>query len=188
MSTTAAVRVAIDLMHVPSRVRYARAAPLPADVAILLQIAAGDEAAEVAAAEAVDRPRDTIRQASAFFIEQILLGPDSDSYRVLGADRTASTSELRRNMALLLRWLHPDMHHDHSIFAGRVTAAWETLKTADRRAAYDRERIMRPRQKRMRKDRSRAGSTITKLWRVPRPSFLRRAILLLRGAFPGNTG
>ena len=181
MCTTAAVRVAIDLMHVPSRVRYARAAPLPADVAILLQIAAGDEAAEVDAAEAVDRPRDTIRQASAFFIEQILLGPESDSYRVLGADRTASTSELRRNMALLLRWLHPDMHHDHSIFAGRVTAAWETLKTPERRAAYDRQWTVRTPKKRMHKSRSATSTGLTSLGRLPRRSFLRRAILLLRG-------
>ena len=50
-----------------------------------------------------------VREASAFFIEQILLGPDADSYRVLGADRNAAAAELRRNMALLLRWLHPDM-------------------------------------------------------------------------------
>ena len=179
MST--AVRVAIDLMHVPSRVRYVRDAPLPADVTILLQIAAGDEAAEIAAAAAVDRPRHVVRRASAFFIEQILLGPDADSYRVLGADRKASAPELRRNMALLLRWLHPDMHHDHSIFAGRVTAAWETLKTPERRTAYDREQMLRPRKKRARKGGLRESTSIAKKWRAPRPSFLRRAILLLRG-------
>ena len=181
MSTTAAIRVAIDLMHVPSRVRYARLAPLPADVTILLQIAAGDQAAEVAAAEAVDRTREKVRQASVFFIEQVLLGPDTDSYRVLGVDRKASASELRRNMALLLRWLHPDMHHSHSIFAGRVIAAWENLKTPERRAAYDRERMVSPRKKVRRKGGGPSSSRGSKLVPAPRPSFLRRALLLLRG-------
>ena len=86
-----------------------------------------------------------MRKASAFFIEQILLDPEADSYRVLGADRSATASELRRNMALLLRWLHPDMDRrgTRSMFAGRVTGAWETLKTPERRAAYDKDRSTR---------------------------------------------
>ena len=45
-------------------------------------------------------------------------------------------------MALLLRWLHPDIVHngDRSIFVGRVTGAWESLKTRERRARYDLDR------------------------------------------------
>ena len=43
-------------------------------------------------------------------------------------------------MALLLRWLHPDLdrHGERSVFAARVTRAWNDLKTQERRAAYDR--------------------------------------------------
>ena len=128
-----------------------------------------------------------VRQASAFFIEQILLGPDADSYRVLGADRKASAPELRRNMALLLRWLHPDMHHDHSIFAGRVTAAWETLKTPERRAAYDkdsstREANVRPRRAKSVRPRGRDEAAGRRFgWREPRRGFLQRALALLFG-------
>ena len=42
-------------------------------------------------------------------------------------------------MALLTRWLHPDMdrHGEHAVFVGRVTKAWNDLKTPERRAAYD---------------------------------------------------
>jgi hypothetical protein len=42
-------------------------------------------------------------------------------------------------MALLLRWLHPDLdrHGERKVFATRVTRAWNDLKTPDRRAAYD---------------------------------------------------
>ena len=50
-----------------------------------------------------------VRLAATFFIEQILFAPHADSYRVLGASPQASASELRRNVALLLRWLHPDL-------------------------------------------------------------------------------
>jgi hypothetical protein len=140
MPDASAVRVAIDLIQVPSRVRFLRSEPLPEGVPLVLRIAAGDDAAEIAAAEAVGRPRELVREACAFFIEQILLTSDADSYRLLGADRHASAADLRRNMALLLRWLHPDMHHDHSMFAGRVIAAWSAIKTPERRAAYDSER------------------------------------------------
>jgi curved DNA-binding protein CbpA len=108
----------------------------------LLRIAAGDEEAIGEATEVAGRSRDVVREAVAFFIEQILLSPDADSYRVLGANPEATSAELRRNMALLLRWLHPDLdpHAGRSVFATRVTLAWNDLKTSDRRAAYDRLR------------------------------------------------
>ena len=139
MNHATALRVAIDLLHMPSRVRLVKAAPLPAGVLDLLRIAAGDEELIREAIEFAGRSRDVIRDAVTFFIEQILLSPDADSYRVLGAGPEATSAELRRNMALLLRWLHPDLdpRAGRSIFATRVTLAWNDLKTLDRRAAYD---------------------------------------------------
>jgi hypothetical protein len=139
MSERMALRIAIDLMHVPSQVRLLRLVPLPDDVLVLLRVAAGDDEAETAAALLTGRSRDVVRQAATFFIEQILFAPNADSYRVLGTSSQASASELRRNVALLLRWLHPDLDHpgERSIFIGRVTAAWNDLKTPERRAAYD---------------------------------------------------
>ncbi len=139
MSERMALKIAIDLMHVPSQVRLVRAEPLPDGVLALLRIAAGDDEAERAAALLIDRPCDMVSQAAAFFIEQILFAPNADSYRVLGANPQASAGELRRNVALLLRWLHPDLDPERgrSIFVGRVTAAWNDVKTPERRAAYD---------------------------------------------------
>jgi hypothetical protein len=140
MDHAAALKLAIDLMHFPSQVRFVRSAPLPDDVLILLRIAAGDEEAINEAAESAGRSRDVIRQAAAFFIEQMLLYPGADSYRVLGARPEVTYRELRRNMALLLRWLHPDRDRqgERGVFATRVTRAWSDLKTQERRAAYDR--------------------------------------------------
>src|SRR5687767_14390104 len=128
-----ALQVATDLLHVPSGVRQIRSAPLPENVLILLRVAAGDEEATREASALAGRSHETVHQAAAFFIEQILLSPDADSYRILGATLDATRDELRRNMALLLRWLHPDLDRqgDRSIFAGRVTRAWEQLKTQE---------------------------------------------------------
>jgi len=141
MSDRVAVKIAIDLMHVPSQVRLFRSGPLPDGVPMLLRIAAGDDEAESTAALLTDRSRDIVRQAATFFVEQILFAPNADSYRVLGAAPQATAGELRRNVALLLRWLHPDMdpRGERSIFIGRVTTAWNDLKTPERRAAYDDE-------------------------------------------------
>ena len=137
-----ALRIALDLRSVPSRVHHVRAEPLPEGVPLLLRIAAGEPDAERRALELIDRPLTEIREAAAFFIEQILLAPDASSYRVLGTTPEASSAELRRNMALLMRWLHPDVEceGERNVFAGRVTSAWDDLKTPERRAAYDRRR------------------------------------------------
>lgn len=141
-----AMKAAINLLHVPSRVRPMRSAALPEGVATLLQIAAGDAEVTRQAAERTGRTPAVVHEAAAFFIEQILLAPEADSYRVLGTHQFATSAELRRNMAMLLKWLHPDMERnatgngsDRSIFAGRVTLAWDDLKTPERRAAYDAE-------------------------------------------------
>ena len=139
MDHAPALKLAFDLMHFPSQVRPMRAAPLPDDLLVLLRIAASDEEMTLQAMKLSGRSHQAVQEAAGFFIEQILLFPDADSYRVLGAGPEATSGELRRNMALLLRWLHPD--HDRQgerlVFAGRVTRAWNDLKTPERRAAYD---------------------------------------------------
>jgi hypothetical protein len=139
MEDMTALKSAIDLIHIPSRVRHVRSNPLPDGMLLLLRVAAGDESATEIAAGFASRPAGVVREAAAFFIEQILLSPEADSYRVLGASRDATCGELRRNMVLLLKWLHPDTQRegDRSVFAGRVILAWDDLKTPERRRAYD---------------------------------------------------
>ena len=140
MDATGSVKLAIDLVQCPSQVRALRSGPLPGGMLSLLRIAAGDEEVTKEAAATLNRSYDMVREAAGFFVEQILLHPDADSYRVLGARPGASYAELRRNMTLLLRWLHPDLdpNGERTVFAARVTRAWNDLKTEDRRVAYDR--------------------------------------------------
>jgi hypothetical protein len=141
MEHATAVEAAIYLMRFPSQMRLIRSRPLPDGVLALLRIAAADDEVTRQAAAWVGRSPETIRQAAGFFIEQILLYPDADSYRVLGATPVTSNEDLRRNMALLLRWLHPDLDHgERSVFATRVTRAWNDLKTRERRDTYDRSK------------------------------------------------
>jgi hypothetical protein len=139
MTHHSTIWMALDLLQSPSGVKRLRASPLPDDVNTLLRIAAGDDEAANQAADATRQSPNKIREAAAFYVEQILLHPDADHYRVLGARPDASAAELRRNMAWLIRWLHPDQHNggERSVFAGRVTKAWSELKTEERRAAYD---------------------------------------------------
>ena len=140
MARVMALKLAIDLLHFPARARSLRTAPLPEGVLDVIRIAAGDEEALKRAAETVDRSREIVREAAEFYVEQVLLYPGADSYRVLGAKPDASYEELRHAMALLLRWLHPDggRHGARAVFASRVTEAWNDLKTQDRRKAYER--------------------------------------------------
>jgi hypothetical protein len=139
MGDMAAVRAAIDILLIPSRVEQAREAALPGGMSVLLEVAAGNGEAVRRAAERTGRPAELVRQAAVFFIEQVLLSQSSDSYRVLGATAMVTAGELRRNMALLQKWLHPDVQRERerSIFASRVALAWDDLKTPERRTAYD---------------------------------------------------
>ncbi len=139
MREETAVELAVGLMHLPSRARALRDAPLPRDVDALLNIVAGEGRVLADAARDIGLTEDAIREAAGFYIEQILLHPDADSYRALGTSSDAKIDELRRNMALLLRWLHPDREANgpRSIYVGRITEAWNNIKTAERRSAYD---------------------------------------------------
>jgi hypothetical protein len=162
----AAVRVAIDLLQMPSRVRMIRQAPLPQGMGLLLRVAACDDGAAAEAAALTGRAESFVAEAAAFFVEQILLDPDADSYRVLGSMPSSSSADLRRNMALLVRWLHPDAARgaDRSRFAARVTYAWDDVKTPDRRSSYDIDRRSKQKakpDKPMQKRRKAAAQSLT---------------------------
>jgi DnaJ domain len=138
MEHLAALRAAIDVLQVPSRLQHTRSRSLPVGVSLLLEIAAGNEASLKAGALAVGSTEAITKSAAIFFIEQVLLSGDSNSYRVLGANRDDSREHLRRNMALLMHWLHPDRANaDRAVLTHRVANAWENLKTEEQRARYD---------------------------------------------------
>lgn len=116
-----------------------RKSPLPHDMLTLLEVAAGDGSVIGEVTRTTGRGETQLRHAASFFVEQILLSENADSFRVLGGDDTTPIEVLRKHMALLMRWSHPDVARvhgaiDRSIYAGRVTRAWNALKTELRRA------------------------------------------------------
>ena len=175
MSRDAALRSAISLVSVPSQVRSARRAPLPEGTTLLLGVAAGDDDAITEAMTLTGRTREVLSEASAFFIEQIMLVPGADSYRVLGSVPEASPAELRTNMALLMRWLHPDVGSaaQKELYVSLVTRAWEDVKTPDRRQAYDAALASAPPVRRTSKSR-RSGPG--RRLKIQKASFLERAL------------
>ena len=142
-----ALLTALRLLRQPAPICALRRAPLPSGVTFLLQVVADDAAAITRAVRITGRSPDNLSEAAAFFVEQILFYEQADCYRVLGASSSASTADLRRHVALLMRWLHPDTkahlregHIDRSVFTTKVTAAWQVLKTPERRASYEASR------------------------------------------------
>ncbi|GHE79838.1 hypothetical protein GCM10019059_42860 [Camelimonas fluminis] len=137
-----AIHCALNLFANPGLVRRYQQEKLPPDVHQLLLVAVGHGGARTAPTVSTGGPSH-LEEAASFFIEQILLDQQSDSFRVLGCAREASHEELRRNMALLMRWLHPDMRSPRyrsvlarEVFITRVTRAWNDLKSDERRIAY----------------------------------------------------
>ncbi|MGO9173851.1 MAG: J domain-containing protein [Rhodomicrobium sp.] len=140
-----ALSAALAMLHDPRLVRAVRDRPLPKGITLLLETAAGEAGALAGAAAVTGRSEATLKNAAGFFIEQVLLSPGADSYRILGADRETTEGELRRHMALLMRWVHPDLvangaagqSFDRSVYASRVAQAWQKIKSPERRAAYE---------------------------------------------------
>lgn len=136
----AALRDAIQLLNSPSRIAAVRGQELPEGVTLLLRIVSGETAAVAEAMEISARSPERIVQSAEFYVEQILLAQGADPYRVLGGSARSPKDLLRMHMALLLRWLHPDVGREDEIRARsaiRVTRAWNEIKTPEKRAAFD---------------------------------------------------
>jgi hypothetical protein len=145
MRSPEAIVAALGMLSYPRMARKARRFPLPRGITFLLEIAAAEPDALQDAAAITGQTEATLRQAAGFFIEQVMLDEGADLYRMLGTNPAAPAEELRRHMALIMRWLHPDLITIHerdggfnrSLYANRVVFAWETVKSPARRSAYD---------------------------------------------------
>ena len=140
-----ALSLAIDGFQAPSRVHSLRQSALPEDVEFLLRLVSRDADAERQAVEVTGRSSIFVISAAEFFIEQVLFAPGADAYRVLGGSPEVDIQILRHHMALLFRWLHPDIAQTERRESGflRVSAAWNQIKTPDARLLYNAEQEAR---------------------------------------------
>ena len=133
---------AIAFWRAPALLANARHRPLPDDVLDVVRIAAGDSNAAGQGAEATGADPAEVTEAAAFYLQQLLFAPGTDSYRVLGVNPGADDSRIKEHYRWLVRWLHPDRNPDEweALYADRVNRAWQDLRTPAKRAAYDASR------------------------------------------------
>jgi hypothetical protein len=112
----------------PALARSLEEFPLPADIFDVMQVAAGVREACQSASQETGQPVAVVVEAARFYVQQVLLRPDADPYRVLGLPPGASRDVARRHLGCLLQWLHPDVNKDlDSIYTDRVLKAWREI-------------------------------------------------------------
>lgn len=133
-----ALEWAVALWRTPSLRHALRAQPLPTGMEGLLAIAAGAAGPLDDASRQLGQPRAQVLEQVRFALREQLFFPGADAYRTLGVGQDAAGETVRLHHRLLQQWLHPDRcTGDDAAFAGRVNAAWDTLRTQERRVAYE---------------------------------------------------
>jgi hypothetical protein len=128
MSGARGIDLALDLARMPALAHSIEKPPLPTDIFEVMRIAAGSPEVCELASQATGQPPAVLIEAARFYLQQVLLRPDADSYRVLGVPPGASRELARRHMRCLLQWLHPDVNRDwDSVYAERVLKAWREV-------------------------------------------------------------
>jgi hypothetical protein len=128
MAGQRAVHLALELARMPAFASSMAASPLPADVLEVIRIAAKSPDACRSAALATGEPEPALVEAARFYVQQILLRPDADCYRILGLQPGDSRELARVHMRWLLQWLHPDRNDGwDAVYAKRIVTAWREV-------------------------------------------------------------
>jgi hypothetical protein len=130
MSGPRGIALALDLARMPALAHSVESPALPTDIFDIMRIAAGAPESCQSASQVTGQPPAVLIEAARFYLQQMLLRPDADSYRVLGLPPDASRELARRHMRCLLQWLHPDVNRDwDSVYAERVLKAWREVSS-----------------------------------------------------------
>lgn len=133
MSGRHTIDLALDLARMPALARMSVPPAIPVDVVELLRIAAAHPQSCQAACAKTGESKQALIEAARFYIQQVLLRPEADSFRILGIDPTTSRATARLHMRLLLQWLHPDHNGSwDTVYAERVLKAWREVSGVDR--------------------------------------------------------
>jgi hypothetical protein len=104
--------VALKIYRRPSLVRVERRKPLPKDILPLIRIASGSEVAPEFLTTERAKSELEAREASVFFLQQVLLFSKSDEYRQLGLTSHATPEQINEHKRYMLKWLHPDRNRN----------------------------------------------------------------------------
>ena len=141
MSGPRGIELALDLARMPALAQSIDRPPLPSDIFEVMRIAAGSPEVCQSAARATGQPAAVVIEAARFYLQQVLLRPDADPYRVLGLPPGASRELARRHLRCLLQWLHPDVNKDlDSVYTERVLKAWREVSVSSDHARVSNSR------------------------------------------------
>jgi len=127
------IELALDLARMPALARTSVVPPLPPNIIELMRIAAACPEACQAAVAGTGEPTPVVIEAARFYLQQVLLRPGADCYRILGIGPSASRETARSHMRWLMEWLHPDRNNDSwdAVYAERVLKAWREVSGAN---------------------------------------------------------
>lgn len=115
-------------------------ATLPEGVGEVIRLAGAKEESLRTAADLYQSDVMEIGEAARFFLQQVLLDPDADHYRLLGVNPEADNEQIRRQHRLLMRLFHPDRHAGKECwtdsYATRVNEAYNVLRRPEARKRY----------------------------------------------------
>src|SRR5262245_66547236 len=86
MSGPRGIALALDLARMPVLAQSIEKPPLPTDILEIMRIAAGSPETCQSASQVTGQPPAVLIEAARFYVLQVLLRPDADSYSVLGLD------------------------------------------------------------------------------------------------------
>lgn len=125
-----AIELAFGLARMPTMTRHLRSLPLPSGLSLVLGVAAGIERDIEEVSLRFVCTRTEAQAIARLYLQQAILFPGADSYRILCVRPGSPWEELVQNRRLLMRWLHPDANRNRwetDLFV-RVSDAWEELK------------------------------------------------------------
>jgi hypothetical protein len=147
MSGFRGIALALDLARMPALAHSTEKLPLPTDILEIMRVAAGSPETCRSASQATGQPPGVLVEAARFYLQQMLLRPDADPYRVLGLAPGASRELARQHMRSLLQWLHPDVNSEwDAVYAERVLKAWREVSAeiSSSAASSARSHILEP--------------------------------------------
>lgn len=131
-----ALRLALSIFRQPLTKSIYLAKPYPKGILRLIKIAAGsEEASEIARQELQESPQ-LLRDASVFYLQQVLAKPKLDAYGLLCLAPGATAAEIATHKRWLLKWLHPDRNGNRweTVLFQRVLGAAEKIEQENRQA------------------------------------------------------
>lgn len=133
----------LALHRSPTLRHILRKQPLPGDIDLVMRLAAASQPLLDDTAERLSVDAATLLEAARFYLQQVLLEPGVDAYRILGTTPDAPLARIHEHYRLLQRWLHPDRRNaeGESPFAARLNWARQQLRNENARVAYDAMRV-----------------------------------------------